>query len=32
MTHDYCNPIFDEEKLAPLPDGFEDSADEVRLL
>jgi hypothetical protein len=32
LTHDYCNPIFDEDKLAPAPDGFDDSADEVLLL
>jgi hypothetical protein len=32
LTHDYCNPIFDEDKLAPSPDGFDDSVDEVLLL
>jgi hypothetical protein len=32
LTHDYCNPIFDEDKLAPASDGFDDSADEVLLL
>jgi hypothetical protein len=32
ITHDYCNPIFDEDKLAPAPDSFDDSADEMLLL